>query len=1050
MSRRFLPNNSIYFTPPNNLPLTETEIEEEDGYTSGDESDLTTNVPSDVTTVSSTSCDDYGDASMSFESGETIVPNTRRRPLEKTYTVPTRLTQSAAKNRDLFDLNWEHFDPYTVSGTPSGSKFSKSDLYVPSDLRNSRSRSAIELYPKQQYAPAYEDDSEEELEESDDDSFARQLHIPVYRPYHSSSVVGAKKKQVIKYSSEQRSGTRSFVGDGSQMQFRPKRLNFDDTTSGLFDDTRNQPNTVDRSASTCSSATIVNKFKRSPASDASTCSVATNSLASRFKEVDFSASNSSTTSSGSTSTNKRSIECLSTQIRNSMNKAVNTQASNINCVLVEPVAIVSKQHVEMSSRSNRASIIYEIFIYSALQKSIHENPVEADKLLYEAKPAFSNSSELTNNGQVLAETKHSVRVGSGVIYIKRVTTVTEGMRDNKYRSTDVREYNQICKGGIKAAVQKANINALLNVSSDHDFTKDANGDISEIETISLVFGEKKDKNYRELEPFISSTCKDSSSQSPIFYDEHIQLGRQSVIIKRVTKLTGEKIAGAGLDKIWEKKVDFGITEDRYYQRSPESTMETDATSPRSGANVSTAKSPGTTMKSPSSLSVCSNASKMNNRRSCRMKDKSKLTPQPRVAQSCGGNSSKSSTTEKGVRERARAGSIARNDNTVDNVSSLCSISNSAESPKTNVVCIAKKCTNRGIHWYMRESEGGAQAKGQGGVRKRSASVEGPSSGALTSPRSSLPTGISVSNTSLAGTAISSASSNSNTDTASTVRSTATAIEPLASSTPSRRLLDANTIAQVRRTMTELSPIPLRNTQSDTVLTNAYTSKMTESIIRDNQEFRSTDVMRPVGANESELDQLKAVIEKSRKNKPPVSEKIAASGTILPPLNMDPQMLSCTVDITEPMTRVASMNHMFYHHRRVRLCFMANNVPMAVNLILTVRSDEQDLKLEPVEMFIDNERVWRRSVRIAAKKGGSKEPDSDIEKSKKDTSKLSKEDTATKLTTSAVSSASNTSAQPVTVTNATTSSSVPDTSAAVTSGSNTSVASASGTGNPTTK
>uniref|UniRef100_A0A914ZA98 Uncharacterized protein n=1 Tax=Panagrolaimus superbus TaxID=310955 RepID=A0A914ZA98_9BILA len=80
----------------------------------------------------------------------------------------------------------------------------------------------------------------------------------------------------------------------------------------------------------------------------------------------------------------------------------------------------------------------------------------------------------------------------------------------------------------------------------------------------------------------------------------------------------------------------------------------------------------------------------------------------------------------------------------------------------------------------------------------------------------------------------------------------------------------------------------------------------------------------------------------------------------------PQNVSaCNVNVVQPSTP-NEIIQIFNHQKQFRIGFIANNVPMAVNVVLNIRSDEEILYLEPVELSYEGKKVWRISAHQISK------------------------------------------------------------------------------------
>jgi hypothetical protein len=83
-------------------------------------------------------------------------------------------------------------------------------------------------------------------------------------------------------------------------------------------------------------------------------------------------------------------------------------------------------------------------------------------------------------------------------------------------------------------------------------------------------------------------------------------------------------------------------------------------------------------------------------------------------------------------------------------------------------------------------------------------------------------------------------------------------------------------------------------------------------------------------------------------------------------DVSPKAVACTaMDITH-LSKNPSSNIPCFHQRQMRIGFIANGVPMAINVALNIRTAEDILDIEPIELLFEGQKMWRRSGRQVTK------------------------------------------------------------------------------------
>jgi len=80
----------------------------------------------------------------------------------------------------------------------------------------------------------------------------------------------------------------------------------------------------------------------------------------------------------------------------------------------------------------------------------------------------------------------------------------------------------------------------------------------------------------------------------------------------------------------------------------------------------------------------------------------------------------------------------------------------------------------------------------------------------------------------------------------------------------------------------------------------------------------------------------------------------------------PGSAAADFDISVPLDNVKEALPLFNHQRTMRVGFIANGIPTVVNLNLNIRSHEEILYLEPIELLYEGQKMWRRSARQVTK------------------------------------------------------------------------------------
>uniref|UniRef100_A0AC35GCV3 Uncharacterized protein n=1 Tax=Panagrolaimus sp. PS1159 TaxID=55785 RepID=A0AC35GCV3_9BILA len=71
-------------------------------------------------------------------------------------------------------------------------------------------------------------------------------------------------------------------------------------------------------------------------------------------------------------------------------------------------------------------------------------------------------------------------------------------------------------------------------------------------------------------------------------------------------------------------------------------------------------------------------------------------------------------------------------------------------------------------------------------------------------------------------------------------------------------------------------------------------------------------------------------------------------------------------VTSTPVPVESKAPVYNHQRQVRIGFIMNGVQTAVNCMVNIRSNDEILYVEPVELLFEGEKMWRRPVRQVVK------------------------------------------------------------------------------------
>uniref|UniRef100_A0A914PHG8 Uncharacterized protein n=1 Tax=Panagrolaimus davidi TaxID=227884 RepID=A0A914PHG8_9BILA len=121
-------------------------------------------------------------------------------------------------------------------------------------------------------------------------------------------------------------------------------------------------------------------------------------------------------------------------------------------------------------------------------------------------------------------------------------------------------------------------------------------------------------------------------------------------------------------------------------------------------------------------------------------------------------------------------------------------------------------------------------------------------------------------------------------------------------------------------------------------------------------------LRRFNFNESEYETMRSDANKQLVEVGAVAAKSSSSHTSQDSFNAK----NGTVTYANTPVPLESKAPIYNHQRQFRVGFIMNGVQTAVNCMVNIRSNDEDLYVEPVELLYEGEKMWRRPVRQVTK------------------------------------------------------------------------------------